>query len=269
MILFLSGCGYALRAGFVFAGEVAVSGADAEGGGEGEVGEMIFLSDAADERACHSGVIDAFAQESMEDRAASILCLEPVLEVERFEDVVSKADGNVGGIGVVGFGAPSFHVFFIGDDDVGIVLFVEEGEAVGSAFGGCRFQVVEIVGFLLVGSDPLAHVGENFLGEGLAFFGGDVGFEEIPNCFVGADQADGGEVIFPVLMEALFDIAEIELGVGVEPFLGELLDDFSFYFEAFFGNIHESVKPFEEIFFVLGEVADTREIDRDDTDRAG
>ena len=243
-----------------------MSGADAEGGGEGEVGEMIFLSDAADERACHSGVIDAFAQESMEDRAASILCLEPVLEVERFEDVVSKADGNVGGIGVVGFGAPSLYVFFIGDDDVGIVLFVEEGEAVGSAFGGCRFQVVEIVGLFLVGSDPLAHVGENFLGESLAFVGRDVCLEEISDRFVGADQADRGEVIFPVLVKAFFDIAKVELGVGVESFLGELLDDFPFHFETLFGNIHESVKPFEEIFFVLGEVADTREIDRDDAD---
>lgn len=243
-----------------------MSGADAEGGGEGEVREMIFFGDAADEGARHGGVVDAFAQESVEDGAAGILRLEPVLEIECFEDVIGKADGDVGGIGVVGFGAPSFYVFFIGDDDVGVVLLVEEGEAVGGAFGGCRFQIVEIVGFFLVGSDPLAHVGENFFGEGLTFVGRDVGFEEIADRFIGADQADRGEMVFPILMKALFNIAKVELGVGVEPFLSELLDDFPLHFEALFGNVHEAVESFEEVFFVFGEVADTREIDRDDAD---
>ena len=246
-----------------------MSGADAEGGGEGEVGKMILLGDAADERARHSRVIDALAQEAVEDGAAGILRLEPVLEVERFEDVVGKADGDVGGIGVVGFGVFSSHFFLVGDDDVGIVLLVEEGEAVGGAFGGSGFQIVEIVGLFLVGSDPLAHVSENFLGEGLAFVGRDVCLEKIANCFVGADQADRGEVIFPVLMEALFDIAKVELGVGVESFLGELFDDFPFHFETLFGNIHEAVEPFEEIFFIFGEVANAREVDGDNADRPG
>ena len=72
-----------------------MSGADAEGGGEGEVGKMILLGDAADERARHSRVIDALAQEAVEDGAAGILRLESVLKVERFEDVVSKADGKM------------------------------------------------------------------------------------------------------------------------------------------------------------------------------
>ncbi len=38
-----------------------MSGADAEGGGEGEVGKMILLGDAADERARHIGVIDTLS----------------------------------------------------------------------------------------------------------------------------------------------------------------------------------------------------------------
>ncbi len=116
-----------------------MSGADAEGGGEGEVGEMILLGDAADERARHGGVIDALSQESVEDSAAGILRLESVLEVECFEDVVGKADRNVRGIGVVGFGVFGTHFFLVGDDDIGVVLLVEEGEAVGGAFGGSGF----------------------------------------------------------------------------------------------------------------------------------
>ncbi len=246
-----------------------MSGADAEGGGEGEVGKMILLGDAADERARHGGVIDALSQESVEDGAAGILRLESVLEVECFEDVVGKADGDVGGIGVVGFGVFGTHFFLVGDDDIGIVLLVEEGEAVGGAFGGSGFQIVEIVGLFLVGSDPLTHVGENFFGESLSFIGGDIGFDKIADCLIGSDQTDRGEVILPVLVKALLDIAKVKLGVGVESFLGELFDDFPFDFEAFFGDIHEAVEALEKVFLIFGKVTNAREVDGDNADRPG
>ena len=83
--------------------EVAVSGADAEGE-RGEVGKMIFFGDAADERARLSGLLIRSPKKPWRTVPAGILRLESVLEVECFEDVVGKADGDVGGIGVVGFG---------------------------------------------------------------------------------------------------------------------------------------------------------------------
>lgn len=243
-----------------------MGGTDAESGRECEIGEMVFLGDTADESACHIGVIDAFAQESVEDGAARVLRLQVILEVEGFEDIVGKANRKMRRIGVVGFGVSSLHFFLIGNDDIRIVFLVEEREAIGGAFGGSRFEIVEIIGLFLVVSDMLAHVCQNSLGKCLTFFGGDIGMDEILNGFIGADESNGGEMILPVLMESLLDISEVEFCIGVEALFGELLDDFPFDFEAFLSDVHEAIKTLEEILFILGKVADSREIDSDDAD---
>lgn len=243
-----------------------MSGADTEGGREREIGKMVFLSDTADEGSRHVGIIDAFTQEAMEDGAARVLCLQVILEVEGFEDIVSKADGEMRRIGVIRFGVSSPHFFLIGDDDIGIVFLVEEGEAISGAFGGSRFEIVEIIGLFLVVSDMIAHVCQNSLGECLTFFGGDISMNEILNSFIGADKSDSGEMILPVLVESLLDIPEVEFGIRIESLFSELFDDFPFDFETFLSDVHEAIKTLKEIFFIFGEIADSREIDGDDAD---
>lgn len=253
----------------MFTGQVPVGGTDAEGGGEGEVGEMIVFGDFLDEGARGSGVGDAFAQEAMEDGAAGILRLQVVLEIERFKNVVRESYGEMGRISVVGFGVFHFHIRGVCNFDIGIFFLVEKSESVGGAFGGSCFQIVEIVGFFLIGSYSFAHMSEHFFGEFLTRFGRDGGLQEVFDRFVRAHESNGGEMVFPVLPESFSDIAEVELGIGIESLFGELLDDFSFYLEAFLGDIHQAIETLEEIFFIFGEVADSREIHGDDADRAG
>lgn len=154
-----------------------MSGADAEGGSEGEVGEVVFLGDFLYQHTGGSGIGDAFSKETVEDGAAGVLCLQIVLEIEGFKDVVGEADGEMGGIGVVGIGMFGFDIGLVCDRDIGVFFGIEEREAIGGAFGGGGFQIVEVIGFFLVATDTLAHMSEHFCGEGLPFFGGDVGFQ--------------------------------------------------------------------------------------------
>lgn len=76
-------------------------------------------------------------------------------------------------------------------------------------------------------------------------------------------------MIFPVLVKTFFDISEIKFRIGIEAFFGESFHDFSFRLEAFLGDIHQAVEAGEEILFVFGDIADARQVNGDDTNRAG
>ncbi len=73
-------------------------------------------------------------------------------------------------------------------------------------------------------------------------------------------------MIVPVFVETFFDIGKVAFRVGVESFFGELFDDFSFNFETFLGDIHESIKSCEEVFFICCKIADTWKIDGNNAD---
>ena len=62
--------------------------------------------------------------------------------------------------------------------------------------------------------------------------------------------------------------AEISLGVRIESLFQQLGDDISLIFEASSGNVHHSVKTSVELFFVLGQICDARQVDSNNAHRA-
>ena len=52
-------------------------------------------------------------------------------------------------------------------------------------------------------------------------FGTDVFAQKIQTGFIHADNADGGEVIFPVKAGPIFDIPQIKPRIGIQVFVGK------------------------------------------------
>ena len=250
--------GLALGAVLVFAGDVAVLGADGEGGGDGDVGDVEGGEAAPDEFAAGLGVAHALAHVEVEDGAAGVHGLEVFLLFEGFEGVVGVADGEHGRVGVVG------GVLEAGLQDVGEALLVFAGEAVAGAFGGGGLQVVEVAGFFLEVDEAGTHVVEQLHGHFVAGGGGDVLFVvgEVAHHFVDAVDADGGEVVV--------EASEVALGVGVEAAVDEFVNLDAFLFQGVFAEFHQFVDAGEEAFpvaFVL--VAEAGAVEGDDADGAG
>ena len=262
------GGGLAVGALVDFTGEIAMGGADGEGGGEAEIGEAIVFADGADKLFDGFALGDALSDEEVEDGATSEFGLEGVLQVELFEGVVGEVYGELGGVGVVGLGTLG-ELGMVGGDDAGELGLIELGEAIGGAFGGGGFEVVVVAGGLLECLNLIAEMIHDFEGEGLTTGSGDVFIEEVEAGFVETDDADGGEMVGPKLIEAGFDGGEVVFGVGVEIFFGVGFEHFAFDFEALGSEVGELGEFLEEVFFAHGEIAKAGEVEGDDADGAG
>ena len=198
----------------------------------------------------------------MQHSAAGVLALELVLEVQGLEDVVRKAHGQLGGIGIIG-------LLLAGGDDIRIALLVQPGQAVAGALGGGGLQVVHVAGLLLEAGDHVPHKIQGAQGEVLALWGGDVLAQEVEAGLVHADQADGVKMVVPIVPGALLHIREIMGGIGIHAPLGLLLDGFALDLQALFGDLHLGEQPVEIFLFRAGQVADPGQVDGDHADGAG
>ncbi len=129
----------ALGAGELLAHKVAVVLADGVGRGHGVVGQLVVLRDLAHEVRRRLPARQLLAEEGVEDRAGGVERLQLILHVERGEDVLGIADGQVGGVGVVRVSAR------LGSgDDVGEGLDVVLCETVGGGLRRGGLKVIEV-----------------------------------------------------------------------------------------------------------------------------
>ena len=112
------------------AGEVAVVGADGEGGCDGDVGESVVGERAPDEGGAGVAVAHGGPHIQMEDGTAGVFGLQVVLFGQRVKGIRGVGDGELGGVGVIRLVGGS------GVDDSGVAGDVLPGEPVGGTFGG-------------------------------------------------------------------------------------------------------------------------------------
>ena len=232
-------------------------GTDGVGGGNGVVGQLVVLGDLPDQVGGGLPVGQLLAQEGVEHGAGGVQGLEIVLDIQSGEHVLGVAHGQVGGVGVVG---GAVHV---GGDDVGELLLIVLGEAIGGGLGGGGLQVVEVAVLLLIVGQALPHVVEHVPGEALDPCVGQIGPKPlgVEAHLVHADEADGGEVVA--------EGAQIPLGVGIQALLQQLGDDGALGLQAAGGDIHQIVQPLVEVGLVLGQIRDAGQVDGDHADGAG
>ena len=134
----------ALGADRHLAGQIAVVLAHGIGGGQGVIGQLIVLGDLTHQLSRRLPIRQLLAQEGVEHGAGGVQGLQVVLHVQRGKNVLRVAHRQVAGVGVVG------GAVLVGGDDVGIVLLVVLGEAVGGGLGRGGLQVVQVAVLLLI-----------------------------------------------------------------------------------------------------------------------
>ena len=85
----------------------------------------------------------------------------------------------------------------------------------------------------------------------MAGTGADIMAYKIFACFIHSDDSNGGEMVFPVKVSALFNFPQIELGIGVEILICEHFQHFSFYDQALFrqtNHFFQAVKKVSSFF---------------------
>ena len=244
-------------AGELFPGEVAVVGTHGVGGGHGVIGKLVVLRDLPHQVGRRLPGGQLLAQKGVEHGAGGVEGLELVLNVQSGEDVLGVAHGQVGGVGVVG------SAVLVGGDDVGELLLVVLGEAVGGGLGGGGLQVIEVAVLLLIVAQALPHVVEHVLGELLGLRVGQVGPEPlgVEAYLIHADEADGGEVVIKA--------SQITLCIGVQARVQQLGNDGALGLQAAGGDVHELVQPLVEVGLVLGQIGDAGQVDGDHAHTAG
>ena len=150
----------------------------------------------------------------MEGCPAGVEGLQFVLDAQGCEQVIGVFDRQLGGIGVVRLG-PLGHIFFIGYYDLRIAFLVLAGDTIGYTLRRSRFQVEYVAGLFLITAQAVAHIIHHFYGKLMPRITGYILAQEIQTAFVHSYQADGREMVFPVLIGALLDPPQVELGVGI------------------------------------------------------
>ena len=112
----------------MLSGEVAVSRADGEGGGNRDVGEAKTSEYASDKFPTGMGAREAFIHVEMQDGAAGVEALKILLMGECFKRIVSDADGKLGRIRIIR------SRFRTGMEDVWEFDPIDAGEAVCGSF---------------------------------------------------------------------------------------------------------------------------------------
>jgi hypothetical protein len=181
-----------------------VFGADGIGRRHGVIRELVVLGDLADEFHAALVVRKFLAKEAMEDGARGVKGLELILDVEGLEDIFGEADRKVRGVGV-----ERNLLIAGGGDDIWVSLLVVLGKTEGGGFGWGGFEVIEVAIELLIVGEAGSHMVEDFNGEGLSGFVGEVFFDPtgIEAGFIHTNETDGGEVVV--------EGAEVMLGVWI------------------------------------------------------
>ena len=145
--------GSADRAGEMLAGQVSVGLTDGVSGRHGVVGQLVILRNGAYQVGGRLPVGQLLTQERVEHRAGGVQGLQFILDVqgvEHIRGVVHRQMGTVGIVGRIPLGP--------GGDDVGIMLLVVLGQAVGGGLSRGRLQVVQVAVHLLVIGQALTHM---------------------------------------------------------------------------------------------------------------
>ena len=194
----------------------------------------------------------------MEDRTGGIERLQLVLHIERGENILGIADGQVRGVGVI-----RRLALLSCSDDIGEVLLVMLGKTVSGGLGRRRFEVIQISVLLLIVGQAGTHMVQHFDGKILRLFVGHVLAQpfRVQTDLIHTDQTERREVIIKG--------AEVALGVGIQPLLHQAGDHGALDLETARGNIHQMIEALVEFLRCLGEISDLRHVDRNYTDGAG
>ena len=79
----------------MFAVDVAVFVANAERGGQGDIGHLIFAENALDQLLAGLNILDALAQVQMLYRAARVQGLQLVLQIHALKNIIGIFDGKL------------------------------------------------------------------------------------------------------------------------------------------------------------------------------
>lgn len=237
---------------------------------ESKIRKPVAAADGADQGLDRLVIFNPLAREDMDNGAARVFALELVLQVQVLENVVGIVHRELSRIGVEWLALAAFEVIErAGAYDVRILVPVELRQAIARSLGGARFKVVAVARRFLEFQEAAPQVIHDPEGELLPCVRRDALAEQIPAGLVHADHSDRREVILPETLEMLLDVAQIVPRVGVEIVPGELFQHFPFDLEALPGEHQTVFEQPQKFIFVVGEIADPRQIDRHHADRAG
>lgn len=118
-------------------------GTDGKGRGDGDVRQSIMREYLPDQVATGNWGRYPFVHVAVKYGSPGILGLEAILMIEHLKNIVGIPDRHLRRIGVVrSVRGPRL-------ENIGKALLVLFRKTVGRPFGGCRFEIVEIFGFLL------------------------------------------------------------------------------------------------------------------------
>ena len=187
-----------------------------------------------------------------------------ILQIQHFEDVVTIVHRQLSAIGIEG------HIpTAIGAFDAGIVAFIQDGQTVTGTFSRSCFQIVVVTGDILkldqAFTQIVHHPDRKCFSLGLA----DVHVQEVFAGFIHADDADGGKVVFPILLKTLTDILQIKASVWIKTAVCVCFQYLALDLQGGHGDGKHSLQPGKEILFVLSQKTDARQIQGYHSDRAG
>ena len=248
----------ALGAGLVLPGQVAVDGADGEGGRDGDVGGAEGGQAPAHELLAGGGRGDPLVHVQVQDGAAGVLGLELLLHLLGLEGVVGVADGHLRRVRVVRIGLGA------GLEDTGEAPAVLLGETVRGSLRRSRLEVVEVTGGLLELHHLVTHVIQDPHAHGVAARVGQIELVtgEVADHLVHAVDTESREVII--------ERAEPPLGEGEETGINVVLDNRALELQTVPPDGEQPVEGGGEPGLVAGvQVPQTRHIDGDDANAPG
>src|SRR3989338_771649 len=124
---------------------------DAKGRGNSIIRQMIIIGDLFYQflGGCYGWHF--FPDKAVQNSAAGVFGLQVVLQIKGVKNIISKGYWQLSGVGIIRRGSSFLMGFFIGNNNVGKLLFVVFGKTVSGAFTRRGLQVVKMIGFLLIG----------------------------------------------------------------------------------------------------------------------
>ena len=194
----------------------------------------------------------------MEYRSGGIKSLKSVLNIQCIENVRRIANRKMGAVCVV-----RCITRLAGCDDIRILLFVVFCQTVGRGLCRCCLQVVEISVLFLVHHQSVTHMVQHFFCKILRLHMSKVFAKPfcIESDFVHTDHTDRGKMICKS--------SEVTFCIRIQSFIQQFGDHISFDLQGTGGNIHHTIQSLIEILFCLGQVSDSRKVDRHNAHTSG
>jgi len=210
--------------------------------------------------------VDALSQEHVQDGASRVLGLQFVLPIQRLEQIIGRVHRQLAGVGVIRLADGTIHPR---GDDVGIEVAIQHGEPVARPFRWRGLQVEHLPRLFLVALQALAHIVHHPSGKLPGAGIRQIHAHKVEASLVHAVQADGVEMIRPVLAKLALDRVQIVLRVRVEPGLCELLDHPASDHQRIAGNVHQVPHAIKELLLIVSQVADAGHVEGYHTNAAG